>query len=120
MAGDKSIFKTLDDEKQYMELYDKVLTQWNIPVECKEIATRFGKTHINVAGSKNNPPMVLIPGFGANSAMWYPNAAALSIHFRIYAVDTNGQPGKSGPDEKLNTLNSSDWITQVLDGLQIE
>jgi pimeloyl-ACP methyl ester carboxylesterase len=120
MAGEKSIFKTREYEKQYMELYDSILAQWKIPVEQLDIVTQYGKTHINIAGPKDGPPMFLIPGFSANSAMWYPNAAALSSKFRIYAVDTNGQPGRSIPVETLNTSNSSDWMARVMDALQIE
>jgi pimeloyl-ACP methyl ester carboxylesterase len=85
-----------------------------------DIVTRYGKTHINVTGPKDSPPMVLIPGFSANSAMWYPNVGVLCEKFRIYAVDTNGQPGKSIPDETLNVSNSSDWIKQIFDALEVE
>jgi pimeloyl-ACP methyl ester carboxylesterase len=44
----------------------------------------------------------------------------LSDTLRIYAVDTNGQPGRSLPNQKLTASNSSDWITEVLDGLGIQ
>jgi pimeloyl-ACP methyl ester carboxylesterase len=90
MPSDRSIFKSLELEKQYMELYDAVLAQWNVPVEPVDIETRFGITHINISGAKEDPPVILLPGFGANSTTWFPNAAALSAHFHIYAVDTNG------------------------------
>jgi pimeloyl-ACP methyl ester carboxylesterase len=120
MAVEKSIFKTPEDEKKYMALYNTILAKWNVPVEPLDIITRYGKTHINIAGPKDGPPMLLIPGFSANSVMWFPNAAVLSSKFRIYAVDTNGQPGRSIPDETLNTSNSSDWMARVIDALQIE
>jgi pimeloyl-ACP methyl ester carboxylesterase len=64
--------------------------------------------------------MLLLPGFGANSTQWFPNIAALSSQFRVYAVDTNGQPGKSLPTQKLTASNCSDWIAELLDGLGIE
>jgi pimeloyl-ACP methyl ester carboxylesterase len=120
MPSNKSIFKTPELEKQYMQLYDAILSQWNVPIESMDIETQYGITHINAAGAAENPPCVLLPGFGANSSQWFPNAAALSDHFRVYAVDTNGQPGKSIPDQAVNTANSSDWITKILDALKIE
>jgi pimeloyl-ACP methyl ester carboxylesterase len=120
MPSDRSIFKSLELEKKYMGLYDVVLAKWNVPVESVDIKTRFGITHINIAGAKENPPLVLLPGFGANSTTWFPNAAALSARFRIYAVDTNGQPGRSIPEETLKPPNSSDWIAKLLDALEIE
>lgn len=64
--------------------------------------------------------MVLLPGFGANSTMWFPNVAALSSQFRVFAVDTNGQPGKSLPSQKLTASKSADWIAAVLDGQGLE
>ena len=78
MPSDRSIFKSLELEKQYMELYDAVLAQWNVPVESVDIKTHFSITHMNIAGSLENPPLMLSPGFGANSTTWFPNTAALS------------------------------------------
>jgi pimeloyl-ACP methyl ester carboxylesterase len=83
--------------KQYMEVSEAVLALWNTPYEALDAPTRFGTTRIHAAGSKANPAMILSPGFGANSTMWFPNIAALSSRFRVYAVDTTGQPGKSLP-----------------------
>ncbi len=115
-----SLFKTPVLEKQYMDVYDAVLNLWNVPHEALDVPTRFGVTHISAAGPKEKPAMVLLPGFGANSTQWFPNVAALSSPFRVYAVDTNGQPGKSLPGSTLTAQDSSDWIAQVLDGLGIE
>jgi pimeloyl-ACP methyl ester carboxylesterase len=120
MSGGRSVFKSLEFKKQYLELYDAVLAQWNVPVESVDIKTRYGNTRINIAGPKGSPPLLLLPGFGANSTAWFPNAAALSAHFRLFAVDTNGQPGRSVPEDPLKPSNSSDWITKILDALEIE
>jgi len=120
MPTNHSIFKTPEFEKQYLELYETVLAKWDIPTEPLDITTRFGITHINASGSSENSALVLLSGFGANSTMWFPNIAALSSKFRVYAVDTNGQPGKSLPSQKLTAANSADWIAEVLDGLGLE
>jgi len=120
MPTGNSIFKTPELEKQYMALYEDVITKWNVPRESLDITTRYGITHINTCGSISNPPMILFPGFGANSAMWYPNVGALSRRFRIYAIDTNGQPGKSISRQKLTASNSADWIAEVLNVLRLE
>jgi pimeloyl-ACP methyl ester carboxylesterase len=115
-----SIFKTPEDEKAYLQLYDAVLAQCTIPLKPLDITTRFGITHINAAGPEAGHPMVLLPGFGANSAMWFPNIPALSRQYRVYAIDTNGQPGRSIPAEKLTAQNSSQWLVEVIDGLGLE
>ena len=115
-----TIFKTPEFEKQYFELYETLLARWNVPTESLDITTHFGVTHINACGSKGTPPLVLLPGFGANSTMWFPNIAPLSSKFRVYAIDTNGQPGKSIPSQKLTASNSAKWIVEVLDCLGLE
>ncbi len=64
--------------------------------------------------------MILLPGYGANSTQWFPNIAALSRIFRVYALDTPGQPGKSLPEQKLTHVNCSNWISEVFDSLGLE
>jgi pimeloyl-ACP methyl ester carboxylesterase len=115
-----SIFKSLELEKQYMAAYQSVLSLWPVPSEPIEIKTRFGSTHVNACGSQDKPPMILIPGFGANSTMWFPNVGVLSGQYRVYALDIPGQPGKSIPGQALNPSNSSAWIAEVLDGLSLQ
>jgi pimeloyl-ACP methyl ester carboxylesterase len=120
MPTESSIFKTPELERQFMQTYEAVLGLWEVPHEALDIPTSFGLTHINTAGARDGPAMVLLPGFGANSTMWFPNIATLSIAFRCYAVDTNGQPGKSLPDQKLTTSNSADWLDELMDGLGLQ
>jgi pimeloyl-ACP methyl ester carboxylesterase len=115
-----SLFKTPELEKQYVDAYEAVLALWPVPVEPLDLPTRFGMTHVNISGLPEKPAMVLLPGFGANSTMWYPNIADLSSQYRIYALDTIGQPGKSIPTGQMNAQNSPEWIRDVFDGLGIE
>jgi pimeloyl-ACP methyl ester carboxylesterase len=119
MSINNSLFKTPDHEKQFMETYEAVLDFWSVSHEALEVTTSFGVTHINAAGAKEQPPMLLLPGFGANSTMWYPNIAELSAKFRCYAIDTNGQPGKSLPARSLTAANSAEWLAELLNGLGI-
>lgn len=90
-----SLFKTPESESQYMAAYKAVLSLWPVSSEPLDIQTCFGIMHINACGSLDKPAMVLIPGFGANSTMWIPNVAALSSQYRVYAIDTPGQPDHS-------------------------
>jgi pimeloyl-ACP methyl ester carboxylesterase len=52
--------------------------------------------------------------------MWFPNVGDFSKTYRVYAVDTIGQPGKSIPSRTLSASNSNDWITEVLNELGIK
>jgi pimeloyl-ACP methyl ester carboxylesterase len=122
MANKKpaSIFKTTESERQYLAAYEAVLSLWPVSSEPLDVPTSYGLTHVNACGSNKNPPMVLLPGFGANSTMWFPNVAALCGPYRVYALDTPGQPGRSVPGRELLASNSSEWLTEVFDGLDLE
>jgi pimeloyl-ACP methyl ester carboxylesterase len=120
MPAPISIFKTPELEKQYFEAYEAVLTLWSVSYEPMDVPTSFGITHLNACGSNDKSSIVLLPGFGANSTMWFPNITALSSAFRVYALDTPGQPGRSLPEHRLTTTNCSDWLVQVFDGLGLE
>ncbi|MDD3243243.1 MAG: alpha/beta hydrolase [Eubacteriales bacterium] len=65
---------------------------------------------------------MLFHGVGDDAAlMWVYNAAALGQHFRVYAPDTLGGPGKSVPDERYRKgFDDALWLDDVLDGLGLE
>jgi pimeloyl-ACP methyl ester carboxylesterase len=120
MSTRVSIFKSPELEKQYFALYEEVLAMWPVTVDVLDMQTRFGKTHVNACGDRAYPPMILLPGFGANSTQWFPNVGPLSTKYRIYALDTPGQPGKSIPEVKLNVSNCAAWLDEVFNGLGLQ
>jgi pimeloyl-ACP methyl ester carboxylesterase len=120
MDAHRSIFKTPEHSQRYLEAYERVLSLWPVAHEALDLATHWGITHVNAAGPEHAPAMVLLPGFGANSTMWFPNILDLSSHYRIYALDTNGQPGKSLPTRPLTAENSAQWLGEVFDALKLE
>ena len=73
-------------------------------------------------GERDAPPILLFHGVGDDSAlMWIYNAAALAPHFRLYAIDTLGGPGKSVPDSCYNKeFDDAVWIDDILDGLRLK
>jgi pimeloyl-ACP methyl ester carboxylesterase len=120
MTTPPSIFKTPALEKQYFEAYEAILALWPVSYEPMDVPTHFGTTHVNACGDQGKLPMILLPGYGANSTMWFPNVAALSSRYLVYALDTIGQPGKRNPAGQMNAQNSPEWIQDVFDGLGIE
>lgn len=114
-------FKSPEDASRFLSAYDATLALWAVPYESIEVSTSFGTTHINTAGSPDLPPLLLIHGAQISSPVWYPNIAALSQHFRIYALDVVDQMGRSVPTRKLATAQDcSDWLVEVLDALSLE
>jgi len=120
MSEYPSNFKTPEGEARYIAAYENTLTLWAIPYEFLDVPTQWGRTHLIVCGPKNAPPLVLLHGMHLSATMWFANSAALSRHYRIYAVDTIGGVGRSvvvhPPKSKADL---ADWLNSVLDALSI-
>lgn len=116
------VYKSKEEQKKILQSYDKLLLQWGCDKSEYDIETIYGSTHVIECGDKNLPTLVLFHGVGDDSAlMWIYNAAFLSKHFHIFAIDTIGGPGKSIPNENYNKdFDDILWIDQVLNGLKIE
>jgi pimeloyl-ACP methyl ester carboxylesterase len=55
--------------------------------------------------------------------MWSPNVADFSKVYRVYAIDTMGQPSKSTPDPDEPIRSAADfvtWLSEVLNGLNLD
>lgn len=116
-----SRFRNSDAAQRYVSAYDATLALWPAGHEALSVETRFGATHINSAGSPALQPLMLIHGAQTSSTVWYPNIAALSRHFRVYAPDVIDQSGKSVPTQRLRKRQDyADWLCDVLDALRLE
>ena len=116
------VYKSDEGKEKILQSYDKLLSQWSCDKTELDITTTYGSTHVIECGDPNLPTLVLFHGVGDDSAlMWIFNAAFLSKHFHIFAIDTIGGPGKSIPNENYNKdFDDILWIDQVLDELKIE
>ncbi|WP_044482638.1 alpha/beta fold hydrolase [Paenibacillus antibioticophila] len=116
------IYRTRKAKENILNTYDRLLEAWGTEVLPFKVPTRYGTTHINVFGREDAPPVVLFHGVGDDSAlMWIYNAAVLAPHFRLYAVDTLGGPGKSIPNENYTKeFEHAEWIDDLLDGLELK
>lgn len=113
-------FKDDISKQTYYESYDDSLNQWNVETESININTTFGKTHVIACGPIDAPPLVLIPGMTVSSTMWYANAPYWSQNFRVFAIDTIGDFGKSECIKPISTSDDIDiWLNQVLDALKL-
>ena len=114
-------FRTPDGEAKFLAAYDAAMKTWPVPYEELETPSRFGTTHVTVCGPKDAPPLVLLHGYDATSAMWAPNIADFSKDFRVYALDVMGQPSKSIPTEPIrNAEDYAVWLAETLDALHLE
>lgn len=107
---------------QFTQAYNAVLAQWPVPVDVIELESEYGTTRVNACGPTSAPPLVLLPGGGATSTVWFANVAALSGKYRVYAIDVICDHGLSVPKgTPVNSLhNLMAWLDTVLDGLEID
>ena len=116
-----SAFKTPEGEAAFLAAYEAAMRLWPVPYEEMDIPTPFGMTHVVVSGPKDAPPLVLLHGYMATLTMWSLNIADFSKDYRVYAIDTMGQPSKSIPSEPIrNEGDYAVWLTATLDGLQLD
>jgi len=78
-----------------MAAYRKSMRLWPVPYEPIDVTGSYGRTHLNVSGPPDAPPLFLVHGSFCSSAMWSPNIADLSENHRVYAVDVIDQGAKA-------------------------
>jgi pimeloyl-ACP methyl ester carboxylesterase len=105
----------------FLAEYDAVLTGWPVTVEQIELRSRYGTTRINACGPPGRPPLVLLSGGGAPSAVWFANIGELSRTHRIYAIDALGDRGRSvyDGDPITGRADLMEWLDSCLDGLGV-
>jgi pimeloyl-ACP methyl ester carboxylesterase len=117
----QSIYKSPAGERAIMAQYDALLARWPVSCTKREVASRHGATFVIASGNEAAPPLVLLHGAGSNSAMWAGDVGEYSRHYRVYAVDLLGEPGKSAPVRPdWNSPAYAEWLGDVLDALNVE
>jgi len=115
-----SVYKSDEAERAVRERYLEILKHWPVPNRQLRVPTRQGETFIIACGDESAPPLLLLHGSIANSAMWIGDVAAWSKHLRIYAVDMIGDAGLSAPSRPpLSSDAHALWLDDVLQALSL-
>lgn len=106
---------------EFFSAYDRVLLKWPADTQAIDVKTVHGTTRINACGPAAGPALVLLPGAGATSTVWFANVEALSQQYRVFAVDIMGDVGRSVPgDHPIDSVDELlNWVTAVLDALDL-
>jgi pimeloyl-ACP methyl ester carboxylesterase len=114
------LFKTSTGQAEYYAKYAAALDLWPVPHESRLVATGYGQTHVISSGPEDAFPLILLHAGQASSTMWFPNIAALSSEFRVHALDTIGEPGRSIPIRpNASRRDLAAWLEGVLDELGV-
>jgi pimeloyl-ACP methyl ester carboxylesterase len=115
------IFKAFEGQSQYLAAYEASLGLWPVPYTSAFVTTPYGQTHVITCGPEDAFPLVLLHGGYASSTMWFANIADLSAKFRVVAIDTIGEPGKSIPSRpNASRHDIGAWLEQVFTQLGIQ
>jgi pimeloyl-ACP methyl ester carboxylesterase len=115
-----SPFRSARHEARFISAYDATMRSLAVPFDEQDLVTTFGTTHIFVSGPPSAPPLVLLHGAAATSAMWNPIIPALSRDYRCYCIDTITDANKSVATHPVRGVaDYVDWLQQVFVGLDI-
>ena len=114
-------FKSKEGKEEVLKYYDFLLTKGSFTHEKIMVNTSYGETFIIAMGKKELPPLILLHGSGMNSAMWIKEMDEYSQTHRVYAVDMQGEPGKSDENQlPFESDDFSNWLNDVFNALAID
>jgi pimeloyl-ACP methyl ester carboxylesterase len=115
------IYRSEAGREEIQAAYEAVLTHWPVTHEFLRIPTCLGESFAVACGDPSAPALILLHGSSANAAMWIGDVAQYSRHFRVYALDMPGEPGKSAAARPaLSSGAYADWLLDVFNSLHIE
>ena len=115
------MYRSAEARAAIADLYDRARRALPMATDSRRVPTRFGDTHVLMAGPEDAAPVVVFGGgnvVGPLTLGWF---SPLAERFRLVAPDTIGQPGLSadrrvsGSDDSLGL-----WAIDVLDRLGLD
>lgn len=120
-----SVFREPDKAISALQAWVKRLEKVNgYTYEDIAVQTSLGKTQVWGLHTKDasREPLIMFPGFRTTALFWDLDQGLqqLGDRFRIYMVETNGQPNLSdGYAPGIRTLDYGIWAGEVLEALNI-
>ncbi|MEA1979335.1 MAG: alpha/beta fold hydrolase, partial [Chloroflexota bacterium] len=102
-------------------LYDATLERLVVPFESQFVPTRFGKTHLIIAGLDNSEAMFMLHGAASNAAACWPLINGLATTYRVYAIDIPRHLGKTEPFHLSPRRDDYPlWLIDILDSFALD
>jgi pimeloyl-ACP methyl ester carboxylesterase len=107
-----------------MKIYDEKMADWPVPYQDVFLDTTYGKVHVIVSGPEDAPPLLLLHASGVAGWSWKFNVEGFSARYRIYAIDTLGDVGKSKLSDvgnyPQNSQQQGELYAETADKLGVE
>ncbi len=112
----------MGDESAFFAAYDAMLRRWPADVRGVDVPTAYGSTRVHVCGPEEGPPLVLLPGGGTTSAVWFAVVGEFARTHRVYAVDLIGDIGRSVNDGTplRGARDLTAWLDELFDALRLD
>ena len=108
-------FRSEQAQAEYEALCQERAKAWPASSETVTLESASGRTFVRACGRTTDPALVLLPGARGGSLMWTPHVAALSAHYRTYALDIIGDVGFSVNRYKISKAEDLvNWLDEVL------
>ncbi len=120
-----SFYKTPEDLEWLRSWQKKVLQNSKIEFTTSMVTTSFGNTcvHTHNAYKTDLPAVFILPGMLTSSLYWALNNSLISLKdkYRLFLVDTIGQPGLSdGTNPNVKTNEYGKWLNELTELLQVK
>lgn len=113
-------FRSARAREEYLAHYDRRAERWPVPSETRRVPTSFGETFVRISGPEGAPPLVLLPGMSANGLMWETLVEPFARRFRVFAVDSVADVGRSVPANDLRSAGDfAAWVDELLTRLDL-
>lgn len=113
-------FKSVKAKEQYLNYYDKRAREWPVASESRIVETPYGKTFVRISGPMNGSSLVLLPSTSASSLVWLPNIKTLSEQYRVYAIDSIYDFGRSINTRNIKSANDMvNWLDELFTALDL-
>jgi pimeloyl-ACP methyl ester carboxylesterase len=108
-------------QSRFLAAYDAAIDYWPTPPKHRDVATRFGTTHVLVSGPASGSPIVLLHAIAVSSPAWYADIAAFADAHPVYSIDTITDPGRSRQSAPVRSGDDyAAWLAEVLAALGLD
>ena len=116
-----TVWKNAEARSRLEAWYARFEARAGVPVEHRQVTTRYGDSHLILAGPPDAPPIVCLHPMRTGAAHLLPELGRLPRDFRVLAPDLPGQSVR-GLQVRLPLDDDSvaRWLLDVLDALALD